>query len=85
MSFCIFYNTEDILQYISDWRKIQDVVVSLFIINLRYIENNHGSGKVVISKESEQILVQSGSRIPSQTILGKKYMFQMDITSGFVR
>ncbi len=35
MSFCIFYNTEDILQYISDWRKIQDVVVSLFIINLR--------------------------------------------------
>jgi hypothetical protein len=37
---------------------------------LRYIENNHGSGKVVISKESEQILVQSECRIPSQTILG---------------
>jgi len=37
---------------------------------LRLIENNHGSGKVVISKESEQILVQSGSRIPSETILG---------------
>jgi hypothetical protein len=34
------------------------------------IENNHGSGKVVISKESEQILVQFGSRIPSQTKLG---------------
>ena len=34
------------------------------------IENNHGLGNFVISKESEQILVQSGSRIPSETILG---------------
>jgi hypothetical protein len=35
-----------------------------------YIENNHGSAKVVISKESERNLVQSGSRIPPQTLLG---------------
>ena len=44
--------------------------LSSILKNCRLIENNHGSGKVVISKESAQILVQSGSRIPSQTILG---------------
>jgi hypothetical protein len=33
-------------------------------------ENNHGSGKVVISKESELNLVQSWGRIPLLTILG---------------
>ena len=35
----ILYNTEDIFQYISDWREKKDIVVSPFIIKLWYNKN----------------------------------------------
>ena len=46
----------------------QYLVSTLFIGEL-VIENNKGSGKIVIPKDSERNLVQSGSRIPPQTKL----------------
>jgi len=51
---------------------------------LRYIEKSHDLGNFVLSKESDRNLARFRIRSSQLTRLGEKYMFQMDITSGFV-